>query len=57
MKLEDSLNQFVFPLVIQIAKGTNFTLVPLYLATLYVRLDEYKFDQVYIQARPRASIE
>lgn len=37
---EDGLNQHVFPLAIIIAKGIKFALDPLFLGSLYVRLDE-----------------
>lgn len=40
-KLEDELNQYVFPIAIQIVNGMKFALAPLYLRSLYVMLDEY----------------
>lgn len=38
-RLEDSINTYVFPLAIHLAKGKKLQLVPLYLGLLYTRLD------------------
>lgn len=40
-RMEDGLNQYIFPFAINIAKREKFTLAHLYLGTLYARLDEY----------------
>lgn len=38
--IEDGLNHYVFPIAIQINKGRKFALAPLYLESLYARLDK-----------------
>lgn len=38
--LEDDIKAYVFPLAIRLTKGKNLPLGPLYLGSLYARLDE-----------------
>lgn len=38
--LEDGINSYVFPLVIRLAKGEKVALAPIFLGSLFYRLDE-----------------
>lgn len=38
--LEDGLNNYAFPFAILLAKGKKLALAPIYLGSLYARLDE-----------------
>ncbi|KAA8541040.1 hypothetical protein F0562_025003 [Nyssa sinensis] len=48
MPLEDGINSRVFPLAVKLSQGYNFALGPLFLRSLYWRLDMYHDDTVWI---------
>lgn len=37
---EDGINSYIFPLAIRLAKGKSLALAPIFLGSLYYRLDE-----------------